>query len=1673
MQPKKSRLSDNENMKHYRVPTEVQELVNEYKSTNEKKAQSRGVLKTTEGMSNELKDAIKQKVKLSESSSKQIIQVEQSREDLPVIDISTSKHKEKVKLKEEKNKTKNLEIELQQKPLLERMFGDEEEDTILREMKIKKPTKELKNKKSAFHDFIAPQTYATEKGTTVLMDYYDGIESHTIENLLYYLAQNQNENGSFGDSKEYELTAKIALLLSQYNKSDNDQYTLLVDYLQNATPRNNREKAIKTRILADLEEPYTVLINELLADQNTDGGVGIDGGYTSDLETTLEFAWALKSTNTSTSTLLPAALNYIVNQINLDGTVYYDADSAASLFLVNRTLEILKPFQTWELTVDGNSLTIQSKIDQMLGFLNLSYDDLVENGELVDQMMTLASFRSYDYEPEKQKELFDNVSYAQSLDGSFHNSLYTTVVAMQALPQSDLTITGLQATTVLENGATNSFDLTIKNQGYALATNMVLYDFFDNFNKDDATDLNSIITSLEPQTETVITLNYNQTTGWIGQTEFKYYIEAENELDYTNNWLAQTQSVASDSSNTPAQPLYFTAHKTTSNSAPAVALQWQYKTDTNRSNYVAMVRLVGETDWNYYFIDNTWNGVLLRGLAENAQYEVNFGVAGLNGSTVTYNELKTIQIHTTADSNLYTGDVSGQLTVNDTATAGVSVWAYSKQAESDYTGNFEMTGLGNGTNVAWIKEGQYEELFSMFPVVDSGSTVDVRVLTRLKPDPTEPVINSFEPRYTTSTTLKNQHKVEMWLNADDNVKLKEADFYLYNPTNDYWEYLETEAFDGDDIFYHWMIPGELLGTGYKLKAIAWDYQNNSSLSQEWGTFEIVDGSDLTGGLSILGMENGVWSLGDAKVIHWKIDTPQEFDKITQVTLYYDGVHSIYLHQNLDSDPIDEVSYTMPLESFYVSNNAYIKVIGCDVNSNCVTLNSDTFSIVDNTPPPAAPWNVPQQITNIDIDIYGLYRHFEHIRENPDGSVEVIYKEFSGLSWEPQGEYRRVVYRKLVNGVWGNEVFLKNYWYRDGQTDSQSYNLYDIEQFAPNEIHMAYSVYNHTAQTFSKVSYMQIVNGSKVKDIEMSGGLYEGFEAQLAITPTNKVYVAWREGDVNNDYYVKYRELDGTTLSAIERLMTHSYSYGMTLDGELPIIAYHHDGQVHLIRKDGGVWTTPIQVNRKDIAKSKLDQYTEDTNKLDLIVEPDPNNADNYLWLNSVKTQDQLVNILVNNNFVKETEILEAWRLNEYAPDAMDYNLFYKGNNQYDLFYRNYDGGRSLTNLSFSIDNQSETSLVSSFKELIPRTGVQAVNYYRIIPIDNQQYNVFSILEDYNNSTQGTPAHVGHLVYYDETISFDTYVSSLVMDVGDWLFASENNDKLTVYYGGTIAGSTALMVNTADYSSIFNSSLLLTSPTNSSTVSTSVTLDWIANETEFNSYDVKLGLSPMHLETVASGLQNTQFSKEGLIMNATYYWKVIGNTSSGETVDSVAWSFKTSEANTAPSFEFVTPVGYSNTDNGQFNITWTDNDPEEDAQIDLYYDIDNSGYDGTLIVENLSKDDLVNAYLWNTSNEGIYYLYAVISDDTNEEVKVYSNGTVNTSVSTCSAPDSGDWNITEDCILRSDTAIYANIFVSSGATLLIDSNVMLELNSSYYKIFVEKGSLLKVIKTAKVKTSALE
>ncbi|NQU78049.1 choice-of-anchor D domain-containing protein, partial [Candidatus Falkowbacteria bacterium] len=679
-----------------------------------------------------------------------------------------------------------------------------------------------------------------------LMEYYDGIEENTMDYILYYLAQNQNEDGSFSSFNQYEITSEIGYLLARFNRRGSDEYQAMVDYLLTTAPSNNREKAIKARVLLDQGGDNSGLLTELMASRNSDGGVGLEEGYGSDVVTTLEVVKAFaKSSDFETGGAATQGLYYVLNQVEADGSMSYFPDGADSYYLVNKTLEYIKPFEGVTVSNrDSININVDEKINALLGFLNNNYNQETEElagSGLVDELGMLYGFQLYEYEPGVQAMLWDNNISEQYANGSF-GDFYYDIAALKVFGQGDLGITGLEALTGLINKEDALFGIVLENRGYKAVSSPAFYAFVDDFARYNPLIINDTI---GPNETWILEWDPVNTLPFIGDTKFTFYIEAEGEINYENNWKEDVFNFAGSLDGTPATPLYVVAVKLEYSDTPAVFLQTPFKDDANRYAYRMIYRKLGDETWRSRIIDSQY-GRFVTNLPEDEVWEFSIGAEIVTRGPVYYSEI--VQVMTSSDNAKYTGDFSGYVTFNNQREQGAEVdgeGLHATYVESDEEGNFSYQNRGNGVTVVWAGNNYHQKIATRVIIPNGGETTDIRLITRFAPDTEAPEIMSVYISKSTDNSVPNQEEVSVLVNSVYDDYPKEADVYYYEPSDDSWNYISTTEFDFGVVSFDWYVPGALLGEGYKLKAIIWDWQGNVSEPMESDPFDVRQGGEAS------------------------------------------------------------------------------------------------------------------------------------------------------------------------------------------------------------------------------------------------------------------------------------------------------------------------------------------------------------------------------------------------------------------------------------------------------------------------------------------------------------------------------------------------------------------------------------------------------------------------------------------------------------------------------------------------------------------------------------------------------------------------------------------------------------------------------------------------------------
>lgn len=1184
LQPKKVVMSSEEAMRYFAVPENIKEVVRGYRDGT-------GVFAKKKDM-----ELLKSLVKNLMPEGFQFKSLEKGK-DQDFIDVSKA---ERINIK------KLIPVGQENNELTAKIKSvkDNVADHALRNVTIEGLNKKTKEKHSLGQKFLSYLTglfkvhevYADD--IVPLIEYYDGIENNILDNALYYISKSQSDDGSFGQVANYEETAETALMLSDIKRTDNTQFSDTINYLTNTEPQNNREKAINARLMVGLGKPYLNYLDELVSVKNADHGYGLDVGMESDMLTTMEAALAMYAADYSLQEELPLALFHILNRIPADGALKYTSDGPVSYYLINKIVQGLRPFKSMTVSNDGQvNIAVQDKINVLLGYLSSQFDGdsgkILGTNDIIDQIITLKTWKDYGVEIEKQAVLEETIKGEQYINGGFGNSVMATTYALEVLKQPDLALTDLQSVGVLESKQPVSFDLTIKNRGYAKADDGIIHIFPDNFNGGLALNLKSNNIVIQPNQSIVINVTISNTDSYTGVMDMKFYAEVVGDYDHENNWIYKNFTFASAADGTPALPMYFIAQKYENGGVAGLNVRWQKKTDPNRLNYVILWREKGVVQWNYQGISNTWNGAFLTGgFVEGKTYEVTAGVLHQDGASITH-FLNFDDVIVSGSSDKYLGGATGYATDNNEKLSNVYTWGYSVNKNTDEAGNFVYSKIQNGSTAAWVDVDYYDSIATKFLVPVNATTTAVRLFSRLTPDNQAPVLSGFQLRWATNYIVKSQTEYSLLAWGSDNLALKEADYYLWDPGEEIWIYLGTQKVtNGSQALMPWYVPADLLGTGYKVKAIFTDYQGNKSNEVEWGPFEVINGAPPT--VKVLSPNGGEgWQLGSTQNVTWEANSPYGVSKISLYSDYDGQVDAI--NSNLQNT--GGYQWSIPLNSNYAGTKIKLKVKAQDAQNSYTAEDSsdEYFSIVDSSPDPEKPWSRPKLISDFDFhtadncslsnpildydetgilhifyycisDVYGnpriMTEQIYHVTKNNDilSAPAVVYEKVSEIYNDDYSNYRPIDANSLMLKMASNNIYI--FWQDAGWGGCETFNQDEL-----------YYIY-FDGQKWSEAKNLSN-NNTAMRDLDVAVG---GNGSLHAVWVDGKTY----DGDCNSsgDYMLNYLKKDGDAWSTVEQIVLGENIYypqiSVTDDSKLHL-AYQTDNYILRHAYKTAVWSTPTTI----------------------------------------------------------------------------------------------------------------------------------------------------------------------------------------------------------------------------------------------------------------------------------------------------------------------------------------------------------------------------------------------------------------------------------------------------------------------------------------------------------------
>lgn len=239
-----------------------------------------------------------------------------------------------------------------------------------------------------------------------------------------YLADNVNENGSFGNNTDIiNETAEAVSVLKHFDKFNSANS---VNWLKNNGSKENVDTAARAAIAAGDAE----LLESILPFANKDGGFGMHKDYTSDV---LDSVLVLEAINACGSSLYKdegtKLCIYLAGKANKDGSWSYSSESSSDVILTAMVDYNISKF------LADNSLSsdeITQLMDNSIKYLNSSADMSFDSGKiektLYVQLAVMQHEGKIDY-----KTVVDSLKNIQNDNGSFYDDVHITSLVLKLL----------------------------------------------------------------------------------------------------------------------------------------------------------------------------------------------------------------------------------------------------------------------------------------------------------------------------------------------------------------------------------------------------------------------------------------------------------------------------------------------------------------------------------------------------------------------------------------------------------------------------------------------------------------------------------------------------------------------------------------------------------------------------------------------------------------------------------------------------------------------------------------------------------------------------------------------------------------------------------------------------------------------------------------------------------------------------------------------------------------------------------------------------------------------------------------------------------------------------------------------------------------------------------------
>jgi len=505
----------------------------------------------------------------------------------------------------------------------------------------------------------------------------------------------------------------------------------------------------------------------------------------------------------------------------------------------------------------------------------------------------------------------------------------------------------------------------------------------------------------------------------------------------------------------------------------------------------------------------------------------------------------------------------------------------------------------------------------------------------------DPVINNFEFQWPKDNKYYRDRNYYISFNIDDNTEIESVDLFYSTDNGVSWKDIEqnipvkNEGTESSP----WKIPSDTpLNNTFKLKITVKDTSANYS-EKVIGPYEVIDSAFPE--LIITSPKKGdIWQINSTKDIKWTLTGNVG---ISGIRLWYQNGSKLNEIESLDYTVQD---FSSGLFSWTITNDVGVssdvkimfEVTGTNLKE--ISIFSDSFSVVDNSEEPQAPWHKPEMLLNNTNDQF--YQE----------DLSILIDDYNAMHLVYIGGYhdvgnRGLFYRKRTSsGIWIESNTIYSY-------SSEYLTHLKLAVDSSNNPHVIWLSDNDETIYYSKYN-----GNSWTSPVNISSSGLEPYYCDIEIDTNDNIHVAFEGNDS-----VFYVQSNSGMWSSPVRLVQHEsfpVNIGITHDDHIIIIYNNQELKKFyaIIKKDSNTWSTPVELSSSSRASADLFSTDQGTHII-IPYEKSLKRLVDYFYYDGESWQSE--SILEGENFFLKVDLCVSsnnspqliWR-EDTSPDSLFY-----------------------------------------------------------------------------------------------------------------------------------------------------------------------------------------------------------------------------------------------------------------------------------------------------------------------------------------------------------------------------------------------------------------------------------